>query len=195
MIKENKIVKLACVTLMLTMISLFLVAGTYAKYTSTASGTDATVVGKWSFLVNGNEIATKESSTINFGLFDTILDEDGNAETNVASGLIAPGTRGAFEFELQNTSDVTAQYQIDFEITNNNNIPIEFSIDGTNWDNELVVEPSEDTILEIGSGVKTQTIMWRWSFNGDDAADTFLGSMETSPTITVSATVIATQYN
>ena len=79
-------------------------AGTYAKFTSTASGTSATVVANWSFEVNGENIAvTGDEKTIAFGLFDTIKDSDGETdETDVAEGLIAPE-----EVEVTVTLEVT----------------------------------------------------------------------------------------
>ena len=42
--KDNRTVKFAIIVLALTMIALILVAGTYAKYTSSGSGTDSVKV-------------------------------------------------------------------------------------------------------------------------------------------------------
>lgn len=199
---KNNLLKFTNIVLLITMIAIILVAGTYAKYTSSASGTDATVVANWSFEVNGQDITILgDEETITFGLFSTIYDSDGKtAETDVATGadknLIAPGTSGSFEFKVQNTSDVTAQYAIDFTVTNANNIPIEYSTDGTTWTKELAdIVASNDTILAIGSGEKAITVQWRWAFSGDDTFDTNLATLETAPTITVEASITATQLN
>ncbi len=191
--KLSKITSLAC---FLTMIVMVLVAGTYAKYTSTASGTASTVIANWSFKVNGEEIAVADTpKTIEFGLFNTILDSNGAEENDVQAGKIAPGTSGSFTFDLENASDVTVQYSIDFDVTNSNDIPIEFSLDGTTWNKQLdSIAPSTDTVMAI-NGTKAVTINWRWTFNGDSAADTVLGTREPAPTITVKATINATQVD
>lgn len=199
--KENKISKIIVFMLLLTIIAMILVSNTYSKYATNASGSDSVVVAKWSFLVNGEEIAvTGDAKTIEFGLFDTIYDSDGeNEETDVAEGFIAPGTSGAFEFELQNTSEVTAQYGIDFEVTNENDIPIEYSLDGENWNTELSdIDFSEDTILNVDSNTEIINIQWRWTFDGNNSEDTELGKLATTdtvPEITISATVNAIQVN
>ncbi len=177
------------------------VANTYSKYATNASGSDSVVVAKWSFLVNDKEIAVEgDATTIDFNLFDTIYDSDGESEeTDVAEGFIAPGTSGAFEFALQNTSEVTAQYGIDFEVTNENDIPIEYSLDGENWNTELSdIDFSEHTILNADSNTEIINIQWRWAFNGNNSEDTELGKLATTdtvPEITISATVNAIQVN
>ena len=203
MLREIKLSKIVVFVLMLTMIATIFVSDTYSRFTTTASGSDSVVVAKWAFEVNGEDIAVKgDSTTIEFGLFDTIYDSDGeNEETDVAEGLIAPGTSGSFEFALQNTSEVTAQYGIDFEVTNTNNIPIEYSLDGIEWNDELKnIDYSNKTVLEIGSNTKTVKVQWRWAFEGDIAADTLIGNAAGEaeneneiPNITVKATVNAIQ--
>lgn len=201
--KKLKLSKIVVFVLMLTIIATIFVSETYSRFTTTASGSDSVVVANWSFEVNGKEIAVKgDAETIDFNLFDTIYDSDGeNEETDVADGFIAPGTSGAFEFALQNTSEVTAQYGIEFEVTNTNNIPIEYSTDGSTWTNTLEdIIASEETTLAIGQETKNVVIKWRWSFDGDTDADTTIGSIAGEatddagiPNITVKATVNAIQ--
>lgn len=191
---KNKInlPKVASLVMLITVTVMLLAVGTYAKYTSNASGTDATVVATWSFKVNGTEIAIKDSApTVTFDLFNTINDTaTGEKETDVADGLIAPGTTGAFEFILLNSSDVTTKYHIGLEIKEGNDIPLEFSLDGGNtWtkNTELSTLVASD-IMKIGE-TKSVIVKWRWSFDGD--TDASLGGK----TVTVSANVTATQIN
>lgn len=196
----NRLLKITNFILLISIITIIMVSGTYAKYTSTASGSNSTEVASWSFHVNGEEIAvTGDPKTISFGLFDTIYDSDvEQKENDVVDGLIAPGTQGSFEFKLENTSEVTAQYAIDFTVTNENNIPIQFSTDGGSWTSDLAdIAESEDTILKIDSGVKTVTVKWKWAFTGNSTDDTALGiaAQTERPKILVSATVRASQVN
>ena len=188
--KENKILKFTIFTLFVSIIAIILVSSTYAKYASTASGTDATVIAKWSFKVNGTDITTLgDNENVTFGLFDTIYDSDGiNEETDVKEGLIAPGTSGAFEFNLENSSDVTTRYAIKLSI-DNENVPLEFSIDGDTWTTDLENLVASD-IIAI-NGTKNVTVKWRWAFGENEITDASLGGQE----ITVTASVTAAQVD
>lgn len=186
---KKNLLKFTNIVLFITMIAIILVSGTYAKYTSTASGTSATVVANWSFNVNDKNIAKE---TFEFNLFDTanIKDSDGSEEDDVAEGLIAPGTSGAFEFALQNTSDVTAEYEIELSV-DNTDIPLEFSFTGEDdsWTTNLADLVAKDT-MGIGS-TKNVTMQWRWPFGDNTVTDTTLGGK----TVKVTAQITATQVD
>lgn len=186
---NNKLLQFTNIVLLITIFAIILVAGTYAKYTSSASGTDATVVAKWSFKVNGEEIAVEgDAKTVNFGLFDTINDSNGDEETDVKEGLIAPGTQGAFEFELKNTSEVTTKYDIKLNV-DNINIPLEFSFDGETWKSDTDDLVATD-IMAIGA-TKNVVVSWRWAFGEDVVTDATLGAQ----TVNIDASITATQVD
>ena len=211
--KNNRITRLAILVLALTMITLMIVSGTFAKYTSTATGSDTATVAKWSIKVgtgDGVEIAGS-SSTVSFDLFSTIKDEDGGSEADVAgkaSGtavgststtakIIAPGTSGSFDIIVKNESEVNATYSIAFE-SNNTSIPIEFSTDGTTWKSTLSEANVTNAAINMNSAAQTKTVYWRWAYDvsaARDTADTNLGvAAQTSPaSVTLSATISATQ--
>ena len=194
--KDNNLTKAIIFILLITMIAMILVSGTYAKYTSSAKGTATAAVAKWAFNVNDTDIATNE--TVTFSLFDTVKDEDGSEETDVAAGVVAPGTSGEFTLKLQNASEVKAQYGIDYTITNANNVPIQYSVNGGEWSSDLAdVVAGDATTLEAGASADDITIQWKWVYAGDDAADTELGDLArqgTAPTVTVEANISASQY-
>lgn len=187
---KNKLNKIIVFLLLLTVIAMIFVANTYSKYATNASGSDSVVVAKWSFFVNGKEIAVKGNpETIDFNLFETIYDSDGeNEETDVAEGFIAPGTSGAFEFALQNTSEVTAQYAINLTV-DNTDIPLEFSFDAETWTDDLSNLVAQDN-LAIGTS-KNVKVMWRWAFGADTETDISLSEQ----TVNVSATITAIQVD
>lgn len=174
------------------------VSGTYAKYTSKFESTDSARVAKWAFQINDTDV----TNSFTFNLFDTVNDTDGNAETDVKDGgdtetIIAPGTQGSFTIKLANKSEVTAKYAIDYEVTNTNNIPIEFSVDGLNWSSSLSdVAASDTTKLNMNGGEATITVQWRWTYEGTDrdTTDTTLGSAGTA-TVTVDADITVTQVD
>ena len=201
--RSSMMVRLVAVLAVTMMFTMCFVGGTFAKYTSSATGTDSATVAKWSFKVGETDIATTDTFT--FDLFKTIKDSDGiNNETEmnpVDGSIIAPGTQGSFDLVLTNASQVTAQYAIDYTVTNNNDIPVKFSVDGgTTWTNDLAdVAASDATKLAANSGTTTINVQWRWRFEADnvtegDNADTTLGKDGTA-TLEVSAKVTATQVD
>ena len=192
-------VRLVAVLAVVMMFTMCFVGGTFAKYTSSGTGTDTATVAKWSFKVGETDIATTDTFT--FDLFKTIKDSDGiNNETEmnpVDGSIIAPGTQGSFDLVLTNASQVTAQYAIDYTVTNNNDIPVKFSVDGgSNWTNDLAdVAASDSTKLAANSGTTTIKVQWKWDFNGnDDSFDTALG-IGGNAVLTVNAKVTATQVD
>ena len=211
--KNDRITRFAILILALTIITLMIVSGTFAKYTSSATGSDTATVAKWSIKVgsgDGIEIAGS-SSTVSFDLFSTIKDEDGGSEADVAgkaSGtavgstsatakIIAPGTSGSFDIIVKNESEVNATYSIAFE-SNNTSIPIEFSTDGTTWKSTLSEANVTNAAINMNSAAQTKTVYWRWAYDvsaARDTADTNLGvAAQTSPaSVTLSATISATQ--
>lgn len=194
--KDNKLVKFTMFVLLITIVAIVLVVGTYAKYTSDASGSSTATVAKWQIKANGTDI-TVDDATIAFDLFKTINDTGNTAvETDVINNKIAPGTAGKFDLKIDNLSEVTAEYSIDFVLTNNSNIPIEFSTNGTDWTTTLDTINSTSN-LTAGTGTDTVTVQWRWVFNGNDGTDTTLGTVaQTAPAeVTVATTLTATQVD
>ena len=198
--RSSMMVRLVAVLAVVMMFTMCFVGGTFAKYTSSGTGTDTATVAKWDIRVNGSEIAT--SDTFTFDLFQTITDSDLiSAETDIApadGSIIAPGTSGKFSIAIQNLSQVNATYAIDYTVTNTDNIPVEFSTNGTDW--KTNINDLDVTNVAIGLGTDTTvTVQWRWRFEADnvtegDNADTTLGKDGTA-TLEVSAKVTATQVD
>ena len=137
--KKTRLVGLLLVFVLVT--SCF-AGGTFAKYASSATGTDDAVVAKWSITGNDEDIA--QSDTFTFDLFDksAIADtkdggeaDDENVDNGSTYAIIAPGTKGSFTFTVTNNSEVTAQYWYTLAATQSNatiaGIPIEYSLIGT----------------------------------------------------------------
>ena len=210
--EKNKTMRMILITLLIAMIALVLVSGTYAKYTSSASGSDTARVAKWSFIVGGNDIVAE--NTFTFDLFKTIKDTDGKDETDVVSAnadrVIAPGTSGSFDLVLENKSETSAKYSVTYTVTNTESIPVQFSVNGTDWkDNieELNISASDTkTKLEANDGTATITIQWKWDYENTkenatteekkatDEKDMTLGKAGTAKLI-VQADVTATQID
>lgn len=218
--RKNKTMRLASGLLVAVLLTTSIISGILAKYTSSATGSDTAVAAKWSFMVNGTDIAAEESFDID--LFSTVLDSDGETEeTDIAdvAKLIAPGTSGSFEISLENASEVTADYSLILSATynNGNKVPLLFSVDGMSVEGEPgddfslfalddmsgdwfdiengITWDNGDTPMGIGE-TKAVTVYWIWPYDVDeetDEADTEAGM--TGDSITVSATITATQHD
>ena len=200
--KNNKLAKFMALVLLVTLLAVILVSGTYAKYTTAVSAKDTATVARWNITLNGEDISKGTQKTLKLGLFDTINDTDFTSEeSDVTAGKIAPGTTGQFEIaKLINNSDVNAQYKITYSIDNNNNIPLEFSKDKNAADSEwkslsdFSMNNFEALSKDSTEGVSTGTIYWRWKFErDDDSADTDFGI--NTPEVVVTATITVEQVD
>ena len=185
--KTNKIFRIAAILLMAVVLTTCVIGSTFAKYTTakTATATGATVA-KWDVQITKD--GSQEITT--FDLFSTINDTNGTEETDVADDKIAPGTSGAFQFKIKNDSEVKANCKVTFNVTNANNIPIEFSVNNGEYGTLTTYNVGD---LAIGAEETTVTVKWRWAFTGNDG-DTDLGTAGTA-TVTVGATIEAVQVD
>ena len=208
--RKNKTMRVASGLLVATLLTTSMISGTFAKYTSSASGSDEARVAKWSFDVGNTDITAE--NTITFNLFNGVKEADTTSnETHLKTTdgtIIAPGTGGSFEIVLTNKSEVTAKYAIDFTETNSSNpvIPIEYSTDKKTWTSEIdtldIKADDTKTALTYDNGTTTVTVYWRWAYesaqtpvrNQSDENDTALGKTGTA-TVTVTANITATQVD
>ena len=212
--KKNRTMRIAVLMLALSLLTCCFVGSTFAKYTSSASGSSTATVAKWSINVEGTEIAvTGAPKTVAFDLFTTINDTKapGGDETDVADNLIAPGTTGSFELNIANNSEVTAEYDILYTISNTSNVPLEFSLTGAedSWTSDIATLNATNVRLEYADDAETDgvderassvTVYWRWVFTTDasgDTADTALGiaAQTAAPKVTVTASIVVDQVD
>lgn len=185
--KKNRIFILGIVTMFVAILSLTLVSGTLARYTSSGTGVASVNVANWSVVVEDKDVAKNDDFTLS--LFDTIYEYDTtSADVDVKDGLIAPGTQGAFDYTLTNDSEVTAKYSVVYTI-NEDGVPLEWSTDGVVWTDTLAnVTAGDETKLAKEGGEATIYIYWRWAFDGDNDIDTNLGINGAEPTVTIQVT-------
>jgi len=210
--KTNKTLRFSLVLLVVALLSTCVISGTFAKYTSTASGSDTATVAKWSFKAMGDEIAvTGTAPTLKFNLFDTINDfGTSTEEADVKSGAIAPGTCGSFEIKVQNTAEVTVKYTISLEEVNSSDIPLQYSLDNSTWSDsvaDLTMTGLTDQTLAIGADETSHTVYWRWAFEyaegsahagQTDTSDNALGIAAQGtevPSVKITASITATQVD
>jgi len=103
--RKNKMMRLASALLVLTMLTTSVISGTFAKYVSTAEGSDTARVAKW-----GVEVAVEGSE-----LFLNEYDNVNDAGLSVAADdLVAPGTKNdtGIKFTLKGTPEVAVNVDI-----------------------------------------------------------------------------------
>ena len=195
---DNKLVKVFLIALLIVMVGLILVSGTYAKYTTTFTGSDTATVAK--FKVSSNTTAET------FDLFKTAKEVDGTtADAEVVNGKVAPGTGGKFDIQLTNDSEVKVHYTLDLKETNTSNIPIEYSLDGITYVTAENFKSVANGDLEIGSTTqqtKTVSVYWfegkdstNYTTTQTDATDYTLGTASTAPTVKVEVSTVFTQVD
>lgn len=194
--KNNK--KKVAVVLLLAVVAVgsYFVSGTYAKYTRALSGSDEATVAKFS--VTASDLNKEQDAVID--LFGTLKDDDLTTdETNVKAGKIAPGTGGKFTTTLTNNSEVKVEAVVTLaEESNPENVPIEYSLDGTTW------KTADQTTKTVALGFEGTTtgsvdVYWRWAFNGEDATksgeDTRIGELSEAPKVKTKVTVTFNQVD
>ena len=216
--KNNKMMRIAAVILMMTLLTTCAISGTFAKYVSTAEGSDTARVAKWDFKIN--EKTANSSNTFDFNLFETVYDTNIKADdTDVLNQgtdgktLIAPGTWGYAEIVLNNASEVTAKYAITFSNTNTS-IPLQFYVvtneqgeatcPTNGWNSDLTsfnIEAGNDTTIAVGGAANTVRVYWQWAIGASDnvndtanQTDTALG-LDGDDLITLTANVTVTQVD
>ena len=196
--KDFRLLKLTNLVLLVTILALIMVWGTYAKYTSSATGVATATVAKWDISagIQGEEVSiTGDNAEVEFNLFDTILEENGTDEYDVLRDdegkviRIAPGTSGAFDLSIKNDSEVTAAYTIDF-LVEGAEVPFEFNVNDNGWTTTL--ENVEETVIEMATS-DVVNVQWKWAFEGNDTLDTSLG-IENGE-VTVTAILSVYQYD
>ena len=170
--------KFAGLVLVLTLITTSLVAGTYAKYVTTATGTDTVTVAKWSAVIDG-KAATTTTAAIEFDIFSTIDDSGVNGH------LLAPGTSGYFTLDYNMTGTQVAHNLLITMDVDNKFASIEnFDFFSDEAHND-VLTPSGGAIKLLDADFAPDsptdsaiTVYWAWPFENppggtlNDAADT-----------------------
>ena len=212
--RKNKMMRAASGLLVAVLLSTCAISGTFAKYTTSADGTDSARVAKWGF-TGGSTITISD-------LFKNTYDTTVKSSTDV----IAPGTTGSAEFgftyggdnsvtapEVAYTFNVsTAGSSCADDIKSNTNIQWQLdngrwgtwdqliaaiqALDGNNPDDRY--EPNTLPDAFKTAGPNTHTISWQWIFNTNDTADatdTAMGNKDKLDEVTLKITVTATQID
>ena len=205
--KKNVMMRVASALLVAVLMTTCAISGTFAKYTTTASGSDSARVAKWGVVVSaaGNEAFsnTYEDSEV----VSAVTEQD----------VVAPGTNGTLGGitisgapEVKVKVVVTANLELEGWVIDTDTVycPIVFTVGGeqikmggaiTTLDKlEEAVEAKFTALAKAEVAANTDlaanlSVSWAWAFEGENANDTKLGNLATAPTISFNCSVEVTQ--
>lgn len=202
--KKNKMMRLASAMMVLTLMSTSVISGTFAKYVTTASGSDSARVAKFGVKI------TAANDMFNDSYKDAkttyTASEEGDAITVQAStegtNVVAPGTKGSLVgFAVTGTPEVDVEVTYvptltlsGWEVDGAVYCPIEIKVNdetfkvgvGAISDIAALKTAVEDAIKNKTAVYDTNTnleavnddvkVSWEWAYTGnEDAKDTKLG--------------------
>ena len=191
--KKNNVMRIASALLVAVLLTTCAISGTFAKYTTTASGSSTARVAKWGF----------GTGDFTFDLFDGTYE---NVATDAESAVIAPGTSDSttIVFDASGnaaTTEVAYTFTAYLEITGNAALidQMQWSLDGTTYKSAEEIEQdfaalfNEETVHQPGTEPVEGdiTIYWKWPFsNGaeEDTQDTQIGANGAEVTVTIGYT-------
>lgn len=219
--RKNKMMRAASGLLVATLLTTSAISGTFAKYTTSSTGTDSARVAKWGF---------NDTSSITLtDLFKTAYDT--TVKSNDTTDVIAPGTAGSATFNFAYSGatakpEVAYTFKVDTEgsscaeaIVDNKNI--QWRLDNGEWGtwDKLITAIGDldgnadryeagtlPTAFEKDSN--KHTVEWQWIFDDtnatgateesiktQDVADTAMGNKENLDNVTLKITITATQID
>lgn len=191
-------------SLIMILVTLYVINDTYAKYYSEANATIEQTIGKWIVKLNDTNIATGEQ-------IEDFIINDFQYETseNVIDGKIAPGRTGYFDIVIDTTeASVAVIYDVSIdisglEINESLNISKHTVLKDENEDDTAIIRTAENTYTGIVSiddvkNKKTNTVRiyveWQNDETGlNDEKDTSLGNIKDTQ-ISIPVTVKVSQY-
>lgn len=168
--KKSIFSKVGAAAMVLTLVTASLVGGTFAKYTSTVSGTASATVAQWKVdLTDGTSTLKKETP---------IPLKNENTKAGMAEGVVGPESFGTFKIVVDGTgTQVDYNYKIVFDTTNIT-APIKF-YEGTDNQGTLITPDGIKNATAIkaddANKKKEINIYWEWDTDSTPDADTDLG--------------------
>ena len=200
------------IMLIIVMVSLVaLIAGTYARYTSTGTANATAQIAKWHVELNGEDISyTEKDVDVDF-IFDS--------NQYVADNKFAPGRTAHFDIQLDPSgSEVAIDYTINVDSTAiasalETNSTSKFRVSGATYKvgtegTTQVASVAENSSITVNEGLSdveagkvvtlTVTVEWDNDNNLQNASDTKEGiasaALQDGKVITVPVSVVAQQH-
>lgn len=213
--KKNKTMRLASGLLVATLLTASVICGTFAKYATQATSTDAARVAKFGVTITANGTTFAKSYA---------KDDAATAITNTVVStdkVVAPGTKGSMaSMQLTGKPEVAVKvsYTGHFKLNDKWTVGDKFycpltinvantAIKGTAYDSAEAFETAVNNAIkgyskEYAPGTDLSTaggdslaITWAWDYTGDDTKDTALGNAADPGTVTLGVDTTVTQID
>ena len=167
--KRRDLITVTIITLLVIRLALISVSGTYAKYTTGATGSSTTYVAKWNVKVNEIDLSSQKTTVAD--LITLVPD----SSENVAAGKFAPGHGGHFDVVIDPTgTEVSFKYNLTIDVSK---LPTDIELIGyslgTNGTKDDATEITDNTIsrevrLPTDSSfteeqIETIRVYWMWN--------------------------------
>lgn len=180
--KKSIFSKVGAAAMVLTLVTASLVGGTFAKYTSTVSGTATATAAAWKIAFKDSEdnVITKETKFI--------LKPD--ITTGKVEGTIVPGDTGTLKVKVDGSdTQVDFDYEVSLVATDNDKLHIGFYTDNS-YAAEKEITAEKPLVKSIKTSdankIGEETIYWKLESN--DATDTDMAGKLGEYTVTLTAT-------
>ena len=221
--RKNKMMRIASVLLVAVLLSTSVISGTFAKYTTSSTGSDTARVAYWGW---------NAEATIDIDLFDRAYANNAVLSSGDVDGftnVIAPGTSKTttFAFGYKNyQNDKISAPEVAYEFT----VAPDIDANTTSLDDNpnfwwTLQKPGDATATKYSTAAALMDALkalsgeadgtkiyaagqlptaftdeneeyivgWEWDFTGQDATDTAMGNAQTLTNVTFSITITATQ--
>lgn len=219
--RKNKMMRLASALLIAVLLTTCAISGTFAKYTTTGTGTDSATVAKWGVKITANGATFANTYATND---ESVVGTIANSVIGGSSAkVIAPGTSGTMvAATISGTPEVAVKVTYKATVTltgwtvntDTYYCPLEITVGtgedahtykGTSYESAAKFKEAIETAINGYSdeyapntnlGTITVPVSWKWAFEGnDDVKDTALADLETAPTIKIEVQVTVTQID
>lgn len=155
--KKNRMMRLASVLLIMTLLSTSVISGTFAKYVTSGSASDSARVAKWGVTVTATSdsmfeenYAAEDDEWAKFAAYSVV--SSGAIPGDGEKKVVAPGTEGSLtKVNLSGTPEVAVRvsYKADLVLTGweyvgvNKYCPIKFNVNGQVYQIAVGTDPAE----------------------------------------------------
>lgn len=149
--KKNRMMRLASGLLVAVLLTTSVISGTFAKYTTSQTGTDTARVAKWGVTItaNGTTFATSYENDEEIGTNAVGTVNAVNNGSSDSMNLVAPGTKGELvECVLGGTPEVAVEVIYDATVTLEN-----WEVDGSEYCPIVFKVNGDEFKIEAGSAI------------------------------------------
>ena len=149
---KNKMMRAASVLLVAVLLSTCAISGTFAKYVTSATGTDNARVAKWGITMTNNSSDTFVATYKN-GQLETSVN---GVENSAAKDVVAPGTTSTVTYEVNGAPET--DYVISFDYSGVKEVFLKAGTVFTYTNADANGTPADNAVYDAGMSTTSTTI-------------------------------------